>query len=387
MGLLRSELQSSVPLRRLLVIHNESTIGGAEAQLAELVKVLVAHPIEVFCLVGSQRVQAMLAPYAACTLLHMGSPAGRVKGFGILTIYDPRIRRMWAHVLRDMKPDAVLSTSLKESLLIARLGNVPVFWLLHSPLYRFLHRLIVRHYLPRSQSLRAYGVADTVVASLRNLPMKADSFPQKYVPSRCDESHVHHRGNSVLCLAYAGRVTQPKNVEFLVQALYELRKRGVNCRLLILGAGPHLAKVSRCVRRLRLEDHVSFRGWVDNVVCRLRDEAHVFCFPSRDPGEARPIALLEARDAGLPVVTLDVGDVRAMAEVDPLIHVVEGTDAKMFADAVQTALGNDHRLRALRASPLLVESSGQAVFGRLVAQILAAMQTPIITASNGKEGW
>ncbi|MGZ4385557.1 MAG: glycosyltransferase, partial [Gaiellaceae bacterium] len=88
----------------------------------------------------------------------------------------------------------------------------------------------------------------------------------------------------------------------LLRALAELP----DVRAVIAGDGPERERLERLADELGVADRVELPGWVDDPRSILRSSS-ALVLPSRF--EALPLVVLEAMQAGLPVVASDVGSV------------------------------------------------------------------------------
>ena len=103
-------------------------------------------------------------------------------------------------------------------------------------------------------------------------------------------------------LVYVGRVTQQKNVPFLIDVLDSVRRTHPNALLVIAGEGSAETPVRQSVAERDLVGNVLFLGYLERsqelLDCYLA--ADVFVYPSRT--ETHALAVLEAMAAGVPVV-------------------------------------------------------------------------------------
>ena len=98
-----------------------------------------------------------------------------------------------------------------------------------------------------------------------------------------------------------GRFVQKKGFAVLLEAFALARSAGLTSATLRLGGdGPLAASLREQAERLRLDDQVSFDGWIDDVGAYL-EQADVFVLPSLD--EPFGIVMLEAMARGRPIVT------------------------------------------------------------------------------------
>lgn len=107
-------------------------------------------------------------------------------------------------------------------------------------------------------------------------------------------------------LVHVGRVAHEKNIRFLLEMVAKLRNDQPDILFLICGEGPAKGDLQQQVRRLGLDAHVMFVGYLDRET-ELLDcyrAADVFVFASRT--ETQGLVLLEAMALGVPVVSTAV---------------------------------------------------------------------------------
>lgn len=147
-----------------------------------------------------------------------------------------------------------------------------------------------------------------------------------------------------LVILSVGRLEPQKNPLLLAQILALLRERGIDCRLVVCGAGSMEGELGAELARLGVADRADLRGYVpvDGALQQAYREAHLFLHVSWTEGF--PQVLLEAFAAGLPTLATDVGGIRDWVEGAALL--VGPGDAEAAADGLQR-LVSDPELRAL----------------------------------------
>jgi len=149
-------------------------------------------------------------------------------------------------------------------------------------------------------------------------------------------------------LLYVGRVAHEKNIDFLIRVLDTVRRRHRGALLVIAGEGPAVRHLRRLTAQLALEEHVRFVGYLS----RTRDlpdcyaAGDVFTFASST--ETQGLVLLEAMQAGTPVVSTAVmGTAEIMA--DRRGGLVAAEDVDDFAAQVGRLLDEPALRRILSA--------------------------------------
>ncbi len=109
------------------------------------------------------------------------------------------------------------------------------------------------------------------------------------------------RADGELRILTVGRIDAMKGTVLLLQALAQLRERGLAVALTVVGHGPSSGKAVAMADRLGVGDIVTWAGAVGQD--RIRDfyaDCDVFCLPSF--AEGVPIVLMEAMAMAVPVV-------------------------------------------------------------------------------------
>jgi glycosyltransferase involved in cell wall biosynthesis len=109
-------------------------------------------------------------------------------------------------------------------------------------------------------------------------------------------------------ILYVGRLEREKNLEFLIRVFKRMNERIKNTRLLLVGEGRDRDILTSLVAELNLTN-VSFYGVLSHdAIPEIINCANVFAFCSLYEGS--PIIIKEVLLCGVPVVSVDVGDVR-----------------------------------------------------------------------------
>lgn len=143
-----------------------------------------------------------------------------------------------------------------------------------------------------------------------------------------------------------------KNVSSLIKAFYEVRKRGLEHKLVITGSkGRRVDEILKTIKELHLEKDVIFTGHISNDedLVKLYNAAELFVLPSFH--ESFPFPLLEAMACGSPVITSNVFSLPEIAGdaailVDP--RNIEEQANKMYEALTDEELRKGLRRRGLR---------------------------------------
>lgn len=125
-------------------------------------------------------------------------------------------------------------------------------------------------------------------------------YVSKHVPEPID-ARV-----SKLRLLAIGRLDWQKNYETMLRLAAELKKRGFDFTLAILGTGneEYASSLFGLCKSLELDSQVNWVGW-DSDIERWFSESDIFLHTALD--EACPLVIIEALSAGIPIVSSNSG--------------------------------------------------------------------------------
>lgn len=176
--------------------------------------------------------------------------------------------------------------------------------------------------------------------------------------SLLQRTRFHRAQSSALPMriVFVGRLSPEKSLDTLLKAWKKVKDRATSrVQLELWGDGPQETELRRLCRELDISDSVLFSGYVSNVRQRL-PEVDIFVLPSSFEGNSN--AVLEAMEAGLPIVATAVGGtpMQVGTEGAPLLFPVG--DSSALAD----------RLVLLIENPNLRQVYGDAMALRAVNQ-------------------
>ena len=141
-----------------------------------------------------------------------------------------------------------------------------------------------------------------------------------------------------------GRLHHAKGYDFLLRAVAELRRRGVDLELELVGDGEERAALMSLAAQLGITDRVLFRGWVVfDEVRQAMSRGSVFVHPSSDVGDAKPNVIQEAIALGIPVVASSVAGIPELLDYGRCGVLVPPRDVQRLADAIAGLLGDPVR--------------------------------------------
>jgi colanic acid/amylovoran biosynthesis glycosyltransferase len=145
---------------------------------------------------------------------------------------------------------------------------------------------------------------------------------------------------------FVGRLLHGKGLSLLFEAVAELRGRGLDIAVIVVGDGPARAEVEAAGTVLRVSEHLRFLGSVgqDDLLARYA-AADVFCLPSF--AEGIPVVAMEAMAMALPVVTTRIMGIPELVEDGKHGLLVPPGRVDALADALERLVRNPDERRLM----------------------------------------
>jgi glycosyltransferase involved in cell wall biosynthesis len=145
-------------------------------------------------------------------------------------------------------------------------------------------------------------------------------------------------------VAWLGRMTEIKRVDDLLRIFADLRGRGVDAVLVLVGDGPNRSGLERLARELGIAGSVRFTGFRSDVgsIFRACDAVAL-----TSANEGTPVSLIEALAARCAVVTTDVGGAADVVDHGRAGILVPPGDLPAFADVLAELARSPERRREL----------------------------------------
>jgi len=230
-----------------------------------------------------------------------------------------RIRTLGLEIIHSQHIFAMGKLGLK----VGRSLNIPVIHTYHTLITEYTHyiplpsRLVEKVLISLSRNY--CNLCDQVVTPSSSMKKILLSYgvktPIEVIPTGVDPNDFTKPYHSTVLrakwhipegkkiLLYVSRIAREKNLDFLFEAVRELRRKRNDFHLLMVGGGPEVAYYQKQVKRWGLENLVTFAGRQPKEdTNRFYGAADIFVFPSIT--ETQGIVLTEAQAAGLPVVAV-----------------------------------------------------------------------------------
>ena len=276
------------------------------------------------------------------------------------------------------RPDALvmsLPSDMKVGGMAARMAEVPTIIyrrgialpVRNTALNRFLFGSVITHFMCNSEETRRLALKENPDL----IPAERVSVNYNGVDVRPEETAAiapaYQRQGDEIIIGNAGRLTEQKRQDLLLEAVARLKSRGHNVKLLLAGVGELEEVLKQQVQTLGLQDDVVFLGFVKampalyNAMDFMAHTAH---------WEGFGYVLAESMAAGKPVVGFNVSSNPELIKDGETGYLVDVDDLEGFVDRMETLVVDaDLRHRMGEAGRQRVDAlfSSDRAFERLIA--------------------
>lgn len=146
-------------------------------------------------------------------------------------------------------------------------------------------------------------------------------------------------------ILFLGMLIKRKGVNDLLNAFNSLDPNLAeekNINLLIAGDGPEKNTLINCMEESVLQQRVHFLGWVDKEGKEeLLKKASLFVLPSYNEG--LPVAILEAMNYSLPIVSTNVGSIDEAVVENVNGYLINPGDIELLASSIKDIVTNEEK--------------------------------------------
>ncbi len=287
--------------------------------------------------------------------------ATRIAGLGrsVSLIADLKAFIGLVSLIRKYKPDVIHTHTAKAGVLgrlaslLAGRGAVRVHTfhghLLHGYFSSSLTKLVIlieKFFAARTKVLIAIGSKvkdDLLAAGIGRADKYRVFFPGLPSPKAISKSTAQSAlgiSSEVLYCTFVGRLTQIKRPDRLLDVVAECKRRGIDLRFLVAGEGELFESSKQ--RALKEQLDVTFFGWRSDIdqIFAASDIAIL-----TSDNEGIPLTLIQAAQAGLPIVATNVGSISDIV-INESTGYLTATTATEMADAIEK-LVRDTQLRQM----------------------------------------
>lgn len=231
-------------------------------------------------------------------------------------------------------------------------------------LINWLRFEISRFTIPRADGIRVVRkkIADDLIEKVKVpkekvtiLPIYIDIKKLRDYPITVNLRYKYSQWEKVILVA--SRLTSEKRVDLALRAFTRVLKRFPNIGMVIVGKGNQEGRLRALTQKLKLNDHVVFEGWQQDVSSYYKT-ASVFLNCSSFEGYG--LTLMEAAAVGCPIVTTNVGIAQDILDDGRSALVCPIGDEECLANKMINMFGN----------PLIERSLGDQAILDMNSQIM-----------------
>jgi glycosyltransferase involved in cell wall biosynthesis len=143
-------------------------------------------------------------------------------------------------------------------------------------------------------------------------------------------------------ILFVGALSLYKGPDVLLKAMPKIIKEVPNTRLIFAGSGEMKEELEMLSKRLDIEKHVKFAGFVEKKVKTMYYKAaDIFCLPSTMNTESFGIVNLEAMACSVPIVASNIGGIPGVVKDGENGLLVPPGDTNALADTMIYLLENE----------------------------------------------
>lgn len=258
--------------------------------------------------------------------------------------------------VRRVRPDLIHAHSAKAGAIARAAGcfcRVPVVYTPHAfpflmacgPRQRGFYRWVERLACRKTATIIAVSSEEeTAALALGYPPERVVRIPNGVAPVEAGEIII--RDTASLRIGFMGRLAYQKGPDLLLEAMCEVAVRLPHVQTVFYGDGAMAAELRARAEQTPLAGRVKFAGpSAQSDAVKLLREMDIAVLPSR--WEGCPYVLLEAFQAGVPVVAAEVGGVTDLVRNGENGLCVPPEDPTALGDALLTLLRNADLRRKL----------------------------------------
>jgi len=342
---------------KVMQIIARMNVGGPAVIVAELMRGLDKSTIEQILVTGF--CDENEADYLDTVARDI--KATRIAGLGrsVSLIADLKAFFGLVALIRKFKPDVIHTHTAKAGVLgraaslLAGRGVVRVHTfhghLLHGYFSKTMTQVVIlieKFFAARTKVLIAIGskVKDELLATGIGKAAKYRVFfpglPSPKALSQSDAQNFLGVSTQTLYITFVGRLTQIKRPDRLLDVANECKQRGLGLRFLVAGEG-ELFESSKA-RAEGEQLNITFLGWRSDIA-QIFAASDIAILTSDNEGI--PLTLIQAAQAGLPIVATDVGSISDIV-ISESTGYLTSKSASDMADAIEK-LARDAQLRKI----------------------------------------
>lgn len=246
-------------------------------------------------------------------------------------------------IFRKEKPDIVIlnfSADVKTAGVAAKWAGIKhivyrrgsAIPIRNTMINRLLYKKIITRIIANSEETKR-----TILQNNRNI------FPEDHIIviyngihlaqlDRLPQMPLYAKKNNEILIGNAGRLVLQKGQKYLIEMARLLKQKGIDFKILIAGEGPLEKSLRQMAINFKVEDHIVFLGFVDNVKAFM-DNIDIFVLPSIWEGFG--YVLVEAMACRKPVVAFKISSNPEIVVHNQTGYLIDPMDISAFTQKVE----------------------------------------------------
>lgn len=332
-------------MNRIKIIHILNSVGGVDVSLRLILENIDCTKFESIIIHGEEDTKT---PYTD----NQGQP---VKDYKLPIQRDIKLLKDFKTIIKTLKivkieePDLIHAHSAKGGIIaksIAIFYKIPV---LHTPqaysylsannkikrnIYLFVEKLfsytnnkiLASSNSERNRAINEVGYKPENCLLFNNSIEPIKTVKELSIPKTWPDNYI----------CSVGRPSYQKNIELMLDVLYEIKKHKKNIHLVLMGVGfhaPNLEDVKTKIKNLKLNDNITLLEWTTrDDIFNIVKHSDLYLTTARYEG--LPYAVIESLALGKPVVATDADGNRDLINNNENGYLIKGNDVKGLANSV-----------------------------------------------------
>ena len=226
----------------------------------------------------------------------------------------------------------------------------PARWWVKKKALTLSDKIVTESKVEAKTLMDVFGINERRIAFLRN-PVNLELFHK--IPKEACAEYLGKDADKKYVL-FVGHICERKGISDLISAFGFMVKKYPDMQLLVVGYGADKSNVVQTVKRMNIDNSVSFEGFVPNEKLKFfYSLADMFVLPSYDEG--MPNVVLEALACETPTIATTVGDIPSLPN-GLLLKVPRGNRTRLL-EAMQKIINGEFKINESQRSSLLEECS------------------------------
>ena len=264
--------------------------------------------------------------------------------------------------IEAFNPDIIHSHLFETEIILSRINFPSAKYFVHfhdnmvqfenMRLKTFISKHLFTNYFEKRIVLKSYKKRNTCFIGISQ---NSFIYIQSVLPAIFQKTFFHNsidislfhpvdKIGDQLSITMIGSLVDKKGQALAIETVSELKKRGIDIHLDLLGEGPYRHKLESMVEEYELNDKIHIHGNVDHPEIILNNS---FLYIHTAKYEPFGLVILEAMACGLPVVCTDGKGNRDLIQEGINGFMVWERDPKLLADKIELLINDEQKRKVM----------------------------------------